>query len=332
LWDALRSAGRTSAGVSWPVSVGAALDWVVPEVWALEGDDRLRPMRENTRPEGLWQELEREATGRLSRRNYSGDFMSRDDTTAAIAAYLFETKKPALLLVHLIAADHFQHEVGREHPLSRRSVAAADRGLSRLLESVERAGLRARTAFIVTGDHGFVDVHTAVAPNVWLAQAGLHGTEPDRGQWRATFHTTAGSAFLHLAAGEGEAVEQRVRELLGALPATRQRLFRIVERAELDAIGADPRVPFALAAPLGIAFTDRASGADLAPASGAQHGYFPSDFPEIYTGFVGWGAGIATGVTVHEMGQEDVAPLVARLLGLDFEAPDGMAPLGVVAP
>jgi arylsulfatase A-like enzyme len=331
LWDVLHAAGRTSAAVSWPVTVGATIDWVVPEVWALEGDDRLAPMRATTRPEGLWQELEREATGRISPRNYSADFMSRDDTTAAIASYLFETKRPTLLLVHLLAADHFQHEAGREAPVTRRSVAAVDRALSRLRETVERTGLRERTAFIVTGDHGFVDVHTEVAPNVWLAQAGIQGTAPDRGRWRATFHTTSGSAFLHLAEGEGEEVTAQVRRLLEALPQNQRRLFRIVERDELDAIGADPRAPFALAAPLGIAFTDRAAGPDLASASGAQHGYFPSDFSEIYTGFVGWGAGFARGMTVHEIRQEDVAPIVARLLGLDFEAPDGQAPLGVLA-
>ena len=35
LWDAIRSAGLSSANVSWPVSVGAPVDWNLPEIWSL---------------------------------------------------------------------------------------------------------------------------------------------------------------------------------------------------------------------------------------------------------------------------------------------------------
>ena len=33
LWDAIRARGGTTAAVSWPVTVGAAIDWNVPDVW-----------------------------------------------------------------------------------------------------------------------------------------------------------------------------------------------------------------------------------------------------------------------------------------------------------
>src|SRR5947208_16881468 len=37
LWDAVRRAGGSCAAVSWPVTVGAAIDWNVPDVWPLDG-------------------------------------------------------------------------------------------------------------------------------------------------------------------------------------------------------------------------------------------------------------------------------------------------------
>jgi hypothetical protein len=90
-------------------------------------------------------------------------------------------------------------------------------------------------------------------------------------------------------------------------------------------------VPFALTASLGVAFSDRGDGDALGPATGGTHGYFPHDFPQIQTGFVGWGAGFRPGASAHVMGLEDVAPLVARILDLPFTAPDGIAPLGLLA-
>ena len=76
LWDAVRAAGKQSAAISWPVTVGAPVDRLVPETYSLEpGSDRLAPMREGTTP-GLWQELEREATGQLNLRNYSSAYIT----------------------------------------------------------------------------------------------------------------------------------------------------------------------------------------------------------------------------------------------------------------
>lgn len=332
LWDAVRSAGRQSAGVSWPVTVGAPIDWVVPEVWALQGADRLQPMREGTRPAGLWAELEREAAGALDLRTFSGRVMSRDDETGQIAAYLLATYRPAFLALHLISPDHFQHEHGREAAPARQAVAAADSAIRAIVESAERAGILDRTAFIVTGDHGFVNVHTHLAINLPLVAAGLRGPGADRGDWRATWYAQGGSAFLHLRTpGDQEAVAA-ARATLATLPARVQAMFRLVERPELDAAGADPRAPLALAARLGVKFVDAGEGELVRAGSGGEHGYFPSDFPEIATGFVAWGAGIRRhAVPIHELRLVDIAPLVARLLDLPFDAPDGQAPLGVLA-
>ena len=127
LWDAVRAAGKQTAAISWPVTVGAPIDRFVPETYSLDpNSDRLAPMREGTTP-GLWQELEREATGRLSLRNYGSAYITRDDTTGAMAAYVLETHRPALIALHLITTDSAQHAHGRESDRARRAVAAADR-------------------------------------------------------------------------------------------------------------------------------------------------------------------------------------------------------------
>jgi len=332
LFEAVRKAGGKTAGVSWPVTVGAPIDWLVPEVWSLDPEsDRLAPMREGSSP-GLWRELEENATGALNRRNLSAAWINRDDTLGVMAAYILETKKPTFLALHMAASDHFQHEDGRRSDKVLRALSAADHAISAIVEAAERAGILETTAFVVTGDHGFVDLHTTVSPNVWLVEAGLLEARRDRGaSWKASFLSSAGSTFLHLRDPRDRATADRVRRLIAEQPPSVQRLFRVVDRDELDAVGANPEVPFALAAALGVTFSDRGDGEVLGPASGGTHGYFPHDFPQIQTGFVGWGAGFRPGATVHVMGLEDIAPLVARILDLPFSAPDGVAPLGLLA-
>lgn len=330
LWDVARSAGAKTAAFSWPVTQDAPIDYFVPEVWALEGDP-LTPMRDGTTPAGLWQELAQEATGSLDSPRFSPDYMSRDDIGGAAGAYLFETYQPALLAVHLLAVDHFAHEDGRDSPRVRLAVAAVDRAIASIREAVERAGRSERTAFVITGDHGFVELHTTVAPNAWLAEAGLLEDRPNRGDWRAAFHTSGGSALLYLRDRNDETALATVRAKLAAVPEPIRRLYRLVERDELDSLGADPDIALALSGALGVTFSSRASGGAFGPAEGGTHGYVPTDFPEIRTGFIGWGAGFAKGGrTIHQMRLVDVAPTIARLLGWTFDVPDGLPPLGML--
>lgn len=324
LWDVVRARGGTTAAVSWPVTVGAAIDWNVPDVWPLSHDaDPMDPIRRATRPPELFAELEREATGRLREENFGISRLTREDRVGAIAAYLFERYRPTLLMMHLIGTDHVQHERGRSNPQVRRAAGAADRAIGQVLEAVERLDLCGRTTFVVTGDHGSVDVHTELRPNVWLVKAGLMEDRPDRGQWRAAFHASGGSAFLRLREVDDDAAAREVRRCLEALPRGERDLLRIVEREELGQLGADPEAPFALAAVPGVQFTATSSGPARVASRGGAHGYHP-DEPQMRTGFVAAGAGVRRGAAAPRMPLQNVAPLVARLLGLEFVAPDGV--------
>lgn len=337
LWDAVKARGGTSAGISWPVSAGAAIDYNLPEFWQVgireDGliglEANTQALRERTTPAGLMEEIEREVLGPFPR-YYWGRNLSREDAVADMAGHLIERYRPNLLVVHLNQTDYLQHAYGREHPEVRMAVAAVDGAIARMREAARRAGTLERTAFIITGDHGFLDVQTRVAPNVWLVQAGLLENRQDRGNWRATFHMGGGSAFLMLRDPSDRAAVEEVRRILAAQPPEVRAHFRVVERDELDALGADPTSPLALAATPGAMLVDNTGGEAILPGGGGSHGYFP-DVPQLHTGFVAWGSGVSEGGMVPLMGLVDVAPVIAELLGLDFQAPDGKLPRGVVA-
>ena len=327
LWDAARRADLKTAAVFWPVSVGAPIDWNVPEIWPLDSSrDFVDAIRENTRPQGLLEEIEREATGRLWDGNFSFGKLSLDDRSGEMAAYLLMKYRPSLLAIHLIGADNFQHEVGRSGIEVELAVAAMDRVIARLVEAATTAGLLERTTFIVTGDHGFIDNRIEVAPNVWLAEAGLLEDRPDRGEWRAAVHTTSAAGFVHLADPDDDAALSAVLRILDEQPPEVRSLFTILDRTDLDNLQTAPDAALGLAPAPGTYISSRIEPPAIRSTSGASHGHLP-DHEQMHTGFLASGAGIRTGSEVDLIVLSQIAPLIRDLLGLDLTTPEPAPPI-----
>jgi hypothetical protein len=322
LWDAVRAAGGTTAALNWPMTAGAPIDWNVPDVWPGSEDVVIQAMAEASTPPALMAELEREATGRLHLGNFSSKLLAHDIRVASMAAYLYERYRPTLMLAHLEGVVQIQQEPDWRNPRRIRAIAAADVVVSLLLEVIERTDAWDDTAVIVTGDHGMTEVHTQVRPNAWLAGAGLRPRSfEEGGAWRATFHALGGCAFLRVQP-PAEPNVAAVREVLDRLPRATRETFRIVERDELERLGSDPDAPLALAAAPGFVLDRRADGPDQQPNPGMSHGHHPEN-ADMDTGLVAAGAGIRAGASAPVLQLTSLAPLVAALLGLDLDAPDG---------
>ncbi|GAB4186970.1 MAG: ectonucleotide pyrophosphatase/phosphodiesterase [Wenzhouxiangellaceae bacterium] len=329
LWQRLGDRAVTAA-VGWPVSVGAAIDYNLPEVWTPgRFDDFTAPLRQAANPPGLLELIEREATGRWTDERIANDHPRRDLLTANAVAWLMTEKQPALTLWHLIALDHAQHQQGRDGNEVREALAAVDTAVGLVLDHLRKAGMLENSAIIVTGDHGFLNIHTRLAPNALLRQAGLLDSHQQRRDWRAAFLTTGASAFLHLRQADDEATLAAVQALLAELPAPQRDLFQILSRDELRALGSAPDADLALTPKAGIHFTSDSDAPWRQPVSGGQHGNLP-DNQALHTGLVVWGRGVHSGVVAEQLNITDIAPLAAALLGHDFEAPDGVLPAGLV--
>jgi hypothetical protein len=321
LWDAVRRAGGTTAALNWPLTVGAAIDWNLPDVWPGSESEVIGAMSGASHPPDLLEELEREATGRIGLHNFSSKLLVHDARLASMAAYLYERYVPTLLLVHAEGVVQVQQEPDWRNPRRARAIACADLVVSLLIEVIERTDAWDRTAIIVTGDHGMVEVHTQLRPNVWLTEAGLRPRALDSGEWRATFQALGGCAFLRVREPAGE-TEAEVRRVLERLPRGTRDTFRIVDRQELTELGSDPDAPLALAAAPGFVLDQRSEPPDRHPNPGMSHGHHP-ELADMDTGLVAAGAGIRPGVAAPILQLTSLAPLVAALLDLDFDAPDG---------
>ncbi|WP_343307020.1 ectonucleotide pyrophosphatase/phosphodiesterase [Chitinophaga niabensis] len=327
LFSLAKDKGLKTASVFWPVSVGSPATYNIPEFWYLpkeKGGERImaQALKENANPPGLFEELEQNATGKLEELDFNGDYLGIDDNLARMSSYLIRKYKPSFLAVHLVTVDHFEHEEGRDGPKVRAAIAGVDRAVKSIREAVEKAGILANTTFIVTGDHGFVDIHTAIAPNVLLAKAGLYDPKQPE-NWKAYFHAAGGGAFLQLKDKNDKQTKEKVLQLLNALTPQQKKTFIIKTREELDAVGADATAAFGIAAQQGFTFSTTATGDFMRATKGGTHGFFP-DFKEIQTGFVAFGKGIKKGTVIPQMGLVDIAPLISKILKLDLPAGDGL--------
>jgi predicted AlkP superfamily pyrophosphatase or phosphodiesterase len=253
----------------------------------------------------------------------------RDHNVARIAAYVIKKSKPNLMTIHFFSVDHYSHMQGRDGDSVRAAVKDADSSVGIVVDALKKAGIWDKTVLIITGDHGFVNVTTSVNPNVWLVKAGLI-TDVKKDEWKAQFFSVGGSSYLYLKDANDKETAAKVKEVLAGVPEEDKKLFRIIDRAKLDAIGANPLVPFALSAENGASFGNAMKGEAIKPGHGGTHGHFP-DFYEIRTGYIAHGPGIKKGGVIEQMNQRDQAVIVAKLLGLSLPTADGKVPSGLLA-
>ncbi|RFS26685.1 alkaline phosphatase family protein [Chitinophaga silvatica] len=328
LWDAAHDAGLTTACVSWPVSVGAPIDYNIPEAWESDKNGTVS-INPHVTPAGLFDEIQQNATGKLNYSQMNLNNLAIDENLSRMAAYLLKKYKPNFTAVHIVCVDHAEHSEGRNGESVYKALASADHAVSNIMEALQAAGIADSTTIIVTGDHGFSDIHTSFSPNVLLAQSGLLPAGREKDNWKAMFHSAGGSAFLHLKNKNDNKTLLKVQSLLDSLPPAVKKLFRVVNRAEMDKIGADPNAALAIACIEGVSISGSSTGDLLKAGRGGTHGFFP-DFQHIETGFIAYGAGISKGTVINKMGLEDIAPVISKLLGLSFNSIDGILLPGII--
>ena len=342
LWQVLKKAGMITASVEWPPSVTDEITYDLPEIWAIDKpEDRISEARKYATP-GLVEEIEKYATGNLDSNSMSEQYLSLDEQASRAAAYIFKAHRPAFMAVHFACVDGMQHEFGRDGDSVRLALAANDHAVGNIIEAIQRSGLKDSTAVIIVGDHGFCTFNTVFRPNLLIRDLG------------ARFIAAGGSAFLYstgnqpLSISEKQVLLGRVKRSLDSLPMIERKLFRIVEREELDKMGADSAALCALSAQPGLVFSSAVAPAAIVnagpgmgiqqnpnlnlffPAKGGHHGYDP-DLPQMHTGFIAFGAGIKEGGVIEQLCVTDIAPLIAMLMGVGFKTPDGHLQAGILS-
>jgi len=322
LWDVAKADGLTTAAVSWPVSVGAAVDYLIPETHqAPPGSNWLDLVRSQSTP-GLVDAVVESLGGFGPTENLIPE--RRDAFVTHAACLILKKFRPHLTLVHLAQADFAQHDFGRGSTQAKEAFRKLDACVGEILTTLQREDLSETTAVVVVGDHGFETIHSLLEPNVLLRQQGFISVGPggNIADWKAICHRGA----VRLRDPRDRQTAQAVEELFQGLAGRRYAgIFRLVGKEELSRLGADPDAEFYLEPAEGYGLSDQVEGPEwMVPATRfGTHGFLPSR-RSMYSGMIASGAGVRKGLALPEVRLVDVAPTVARLLGLPMSGADGV--------
>jgi predicted AlkP superfamily pyrophosphatase or phosphodiesterase len=320
--DAAHAAGLTTAEINWPCTRGCqALDDSFPDVpdAVLHTTPRLRS---ELVAHGL---LVDETQSSFAANSPAG----RDLIWTGAACHLIHQRKPNLLLVHLLNVDSTHHSLGPQTPGGYTANALADMCLSRIVAAIDEAGLRERTTFIVLADHGFTLTPKKLLPNVLLRQQGLLTVTAGEISDARIHVISEGGIGLAYCTNPAEAVADRARieGLFSGLEGVADVLLpdQFAQYGMPHPREYDQAPDAILVAQDGYAFSASVAEDAFVAAntdgktSPGSHGFL-STLEKMNALCVLSGNGVRRGEKLQLVENIDVAPTIARLLGLDFLA------------
>jgi predicted AlkP superfamily pyrophosphatase or phosphodiesterase len=299
LYDVAQHAGLITAEVAWvAIREAAGIRHSFPE--------------QPTGNEPMLVELEREGIVSRADAVYDSDLADamHDQIRARVACYLLRRRRPNLLLLHLAAVDSANHAYGPGTPASYNAMALVDSCLQRVREALDITYGREHYTIVVASDHGFQEfTHSIVLPAL-VKGLGFGAV--------CTPLPMGGAAFFYMkskAAPERGRLAAALRNITGIAAAMEPAAFPALGLPD-PANNPDMADLVAYAAP-GFVFT--AEDHVLLPGNenvkSATHGYAAS-MRSMDGIFFAAGYGIRGGITVDRIDNTDVAPTLARLLGV----------------
>jgi predicted AlkP superfamily pyrophosphatase or phosphodiesterase len=207
-------------------------------------------------------------------------------------------KRPRLIMSWWHGSDRAGHLLGPDHPRITEALERQDRALGRLLAALDEREAWPHTTLLIVSDHGMASVDTAIDLQAELRARGLGGAVvPGGGMAHVYVDDPAERETVRVALDGLEGVTAVPGE---ALP-DRLRAFFPGRTGEVVALTSPPRT---FQAPRG--------------SSGrfGAHGYDPAQ-GDMAAILLALGRGVPAGASLGQPRSIDVAPTVARLLGID---------------
>lgn len=287
LIGAAHKAGLTIAAITWPVTVGAPIDWNLPEFFAIRrgGDMDLRSIESRANPPDLVAKIAVDSPA------FAQQWM--DDRIRTMAAlWILRREKPQLMLLHLVDLDSEEHD---NAPFTRESYATLEH-TDQLIGKIV-ATLQAGTALAVVSDHGFERVDRIV--NVKSVVPAI---------------VQAGSILL----APDEKTAEQIRELKTD---PKYGIGREISKEEYARFPStlNPHPAAVFDSMEGVMFGNTPNGElTVKPREIGNHGHWPMRYRAVY---ILWGRGIPHQV-LPEMSMKEIAGRLAAVIGVPFKPKD----------
>ncbi|HJU75080.1 MAG TPA: ectonucleotide pyrophosphatase/phosphodiesterase, partial [Gemmatimonadaceae bacterium] len=323
LWDVARRRGLKTGAVHWPVSVGAAIDFNVPQIWRRGTADDRKLIAALATP-GLLTSLEGDLGPYADGIDESID---ADENRARFVIRLMERERPDVIWAYFTALDHEQHETAPFSAASLKILERIDRIVGGVVQSARKLS-DSRVHIVVVSDHGHALATRELALGVALRREGwiryASDSAPRPRDWSVSVWNASGSAGIIVRDTTDVALVRRVGDLLSKLASdTAHGIARVLTRAEARGLGGMPDASFVVSmrAPYRVSGVTRgALVRNVRP--GGTHG-FPPDVAAMNATFIVAGPGVRAGVDLGTIDMRDIAPTVAALLGLSMPNVEG---------
>ena len=295
LYQAAKEKKLDVASVLWPVSgMNRYVRRNFPEVLPLPGENAALKMLRYGSPDWI---LHMEALYGRTRKSIRQPHL--DDYAALLCERLYASYRPPdALFVHLVDCDAMRHQYGVDSEEAHVAMERLDTRVGRIIDAVRKAHLLEETLFCVVSDHGQQD-----APNGILLDRELRAACGARAQ------SLGMGAYVF-----GDDLKA-ARDALEAHQAE-WGIQTIYDEEMLKALRAPENVHLAVEALPGSCFIDRQE------ATFGEHG-FGLDCPQARTLLWLSGPGIRIGRRIEEANLIDIAPTLAKALGLDLPDAEG---------
>jgi len=317
LWSMAKQAGLVTASVGWPVTVGADIDYNVPEIFDPKENPPTGKRTAQYATPGLLQNALAGGSG--------GD-NSTDGRRTAISEFVINTYKPNLILIHLVALDDAHHKNGPRTPAAIETTERLDGYVGRIIEAARKAGIFDQTTFFLVSDHGFARVTQKFEPGVLLVKEKLITLGPDGKptDWKAAAWSASGSCAIVLRDPNDKETARKVNEVFGRVASSRGPINRLITQAELKKLGSVPTAVLMLDASPDFAFGEELTGPETHDSKDYRgtHGQLPSR-AEMRSALIVYGASARVGAKMILARMIDIGPTAAAVLGLSFSNAEG---------
>ncbi len=260
------------------------------------------------------------------------DFASQTSITN-----LIEKNHPQLLLIKFDEVANSLQRFGSGSIEALIAMETVDGALKTILDSVEHAGLMNETTFLLVSSHGYAKVEQEFRPNLILARKGFLTLDVSGNitSWIAATHSSGGAAAIYLQDQHNEEMVKVLEEIFAEIHKKEgSPIWRIISKKDAAKLGADPRAALFIEAAPGFVISEQVTRKKVTDklemsAGRVASGYLPSR-SEMRGMLLAAGKGIKPKTQIEYARLVDIAPTIARLLGLELKASRGHALSGIL--
>jgi predicted AlkP superfamily pyrophosphatase or phosphodiesterase len=320
IYDIAHDSGLTTAEVNWVAIYNAnTIDWKFPELPDPKGEVEQTLVADGT------------VTAEQLKTFEDGSQAWQDEIWTDAAVKILVDHRPNLLLFHLLSLDNANHQYGAMSQASLTAMAYLDSQVDRIVQVLQRPDFAERSTLIVVSDHGFRNYRHAIHANALLLEKGILKSVNGKLKGDAWIVPEGGVAMVYVtnSARKTDLIAQ-LKSVYGRAEGI-ERVYGVEDFGALGLPGpkdSDQAPDIVLAAKEGCFFSGEPDKNLISDAVGGTHG-FPNSDSQMQAIFLAWGKGVPSGTQLGRITNRDVAPTIAKLLGIDLKSARGHAIPGI---